>query len=206
MILSSFSACARQCATYDREINLPKFPSLGDKANVPEILKLSPAAGVALIEMHEPLMRGPSPLSEGERELIATYVSGLNECQYCYGVHSETAKAYDDIPSDAVDKMMTDLDSAGLPENMIPILKFARKLTEKPSSVTDDDAKAVFDAGWSEKALHDAIMVTCCFNFMNRLLEGHGVHGNAKMYAERGPMLKKYGYLPLVRLISPKVT
>ena len=54
-----------------------------------------------------------------------------------------------------------------------------RKLTENPSSVTDADAQAVYDAGWSEKTLHDAIMVVCCFNFMNRLLEGHGIHGHA---------------------------
>jgi hypothetical protein len=36
---------------------------------------------------------------------------------------------------------------------------------------------------------------------MNRLLEGHGVHGNEALFKQRGPMLKKYGYLPLIKLL-----
>jgi uncharacterized peroxidase-related enzyme len=178
-----------------------RFPSLGDKATVPDILKMSPHAGKALLEMHEAIMRAPSALTPGERELISAYVSGLNKCQYCYGVHSQTAKAYEEIPKTAVDNMMDDLETAGFDDKIKPILRFARKLTETPSSITDADAQAVYAAGWDEKALHDAVMVVCCFNSMNRLLEAHGVHGNEAMYRERGPMLKQYGYLPLIRLL-----
>lgn len=84
-----------------------------------------------------------------------------------------------------------------------PILRLARKLTEARAAVTDADAQAVYDAGWDEKALHDVIMVVCCFNFMNRLLEGHGVHGHEEMFRQRGPMLKEHGYLPLIKLLRP---
>lgn len=94
--------------------------------------------------------------------------------------------------------------SHGFDERIKPILRLARKLTEAPSGVTDADTQAVYDAGWDEKALHDAIMVVCCINFMNRLLEGHGVQGHEEMYRQRGPMLKEHGYLPLIRLLRPK--
>jgi alkylhydroperoxidase family enzyme len=97
--------------------------------------------------------------------------------------------------------MLAGPDTAGFDDRLKPILRFARRLTEAPASVTDADAQVVFDAGWYEKALHDAILVVCCFNFMNRLLEGHGAHGNEALFKERGPMLKKYGYLPLIRLL-----
>lgn len=180
---------------------MPKFPKLGENTTVPDILKMSPEAGIALMEVHEAIMRGPSALTEGERELIAAYVSGINNCQYCHGVHAETAKAYG-IAAAAVDKMFDGLDVAGFDAKIKPILRLARKLTEKPSSVTAADAQAVYDAGWDEKALHDAIMVVCCFNFMNRLLEGHGVHGNEKIFKQRGPMLKQYGYLPLIKMLQ----
>ncbi len=182
---------------------MPRFPTLGENATVPDILKMSPEAGKPLMELHEALMRAPSRLSPGERELIAAYVSGLNECRYCYGVHAATAKAFG-VADKVVDSVLDDLDVAGLHERMKPILRFARKLTQAPSSVTDGDAQAVYDAGWDEKALHDAIMVVCCFNFMNRLLDGHGVHGHEEMYGQRGPMLKEHGYLPLIRLIQAK--
>jgi uncharacterized peroxidase-related enzyme len=179
---------------------MAKFPTLGDEATMPEILKMSPEAGAALLEMTEPIMRGPSSLTPGERELIAAYVSGLNECSYCHGVHSECAKAFG-ISGEAIDRMYDDLDGAGFEPKLVPLLKAAGKLTDKPSSITEADTQAVYDAGWDEKALHDAIMVAGAFNLMNRILEGHGVHGNDAMYKERGPMLKEHGYLPLVRLL-----
>jgi AhpD family alkylhydroperoxidase len=33
-------------------------------------------------------------LSVAQRELIAAYVSGLNACGYCHGVHSATVQAF----------------------------------------------------------------------------------------------------------------
>lgn len=182
---------------------MAKFPKLGDNATVPEILKMSPEAGKALMELHEAIMRAPSALSEGERELIAAYVSGINNCRYCRGVHAETAKAYG-ISAVAVDRMLDSLDVNGIDDRLKPILRLARKLTESPAALTQADTAAVYEAGWDEKALHDAVMVVCCFNFMNRLLEGHGVHGNEAMFRQRGPMLKQHGYLPLIRLLQPR--
>lgn len=183
---------------------MAKFPSLGANATVPDILRMSPEAGKALLEMHEAIMRAPSALTPGQRELIAAYVSGINRCQYCHGVHAETAKAYEDIPREAVDRMLDDLETAGFDDKMKPILRLARKLTETPAEVTEKDTRAVLESGWDEKVLHDAVMVVCCFNLMNRLLEGHGVHGHEALFKERGPMLKKYGYLPLINLLRPK--
>ena len=179
---------------------MPKFPKLGANAAVPDILKMSPEVGRPLLELNEAVMRGASALSPGERELIAAYVSSLNKCRYCHGVHSETARAYG----------MPYLPFGGSPDTlpvdakMKPLLDAARKLTLAPASFTDADAEAVYEAGWDEQALHDAIAVICCFNYMNRLLEGHGVHGHDALYKERGPMLKQYGYLPLIRLLKPK--
>ncbi|PKP85564.1 MAG: peroxidase [Alphaproteobacteria bacterium HGW-Alphaproteobacteria-2] len=183
---------------------MAKFPSLGENTTVPDILKKSPDAGAALMEVHEEVMRGPSPLSEGERELISAYVSKLNECSYCYGVHSHTAEAYG-FAMPAIESLFEGLDQADVDDRLKPILNYVGKLTKRPSSVTEADAQAVYDAGWDEQALHDAIMVACTFNFMNRLLEGHGIHGNAALFRDRGPMLKQHGYRPLIRLLKPRV-
>ncbi len=42
------------------------------------------------------------------------------------------------------------------------------------AEVGQEDADAVFAAGWDEKALHDAIAVTARMNFMCRLVQGYG--------------------------------
>lgn len=182
---------------------MAKFPSLGKDATALSIMKLRPDFQVPLVEAHEVLMRGDSPLTEGERELVAAYVSGLNECAYCYGVHSQAAVNYG-FDEEVLRAAVKDLATADIDEKLRPLLAYAGKLTKTPAQLTDADAQAVYDAGWDEAALHEAILVTCLFNFMNRLLLGHDVHGHEAMYKERGAMLRQYGYLPLIRLLRPK--
>ena len=178
------------------------FASLGETAAVPDILKMSPVAGIALIDLHEALLRGPSPLTEGERELIATYVSGLNKCRYCFTVHAACAESYGYTRAQ-IDACLEDIESADIEPKMVPLLKVAKTLTENPSGMTKALAQEVYDARWGESALHDAIMVISCFNFMNRLLEGHGVHGGGEFLQKRGPMLKEYGYAPINKMLEP---
>src|SRR5262249_12097622 len=98
----------------------------------------------------DPISRGalrrPSPFTEGERELIAAYVSGLNHCRYCHGVHSATAELLG-IKRELVDSRI-DIDGADVDPKMRPVLRYARKLTQQPSSLTQADADAIFAAGW----------------------------------------------------------
>lgn len=50
--------------------------------------------------------------------------------------------------------------------------------------------------------MHDAILTLCLFNFMTRLLEGHGVKGDAERYGERGLALKEADYAPLIGILD----
>ena len=61
-----------------REETVPYLPSLKGGATLLDLFRLFPETSKLLIEFHEALLRGPSPFSKGERELIATYVSSLN--------------------------------------------------------------------------------------------------------------------------------
>jgi uncharacterized peroxidase-related enzyme len=180
---------------------MPFFKSLPEDAGVRHIVQLNKPVGRALIELHEALMRGDSPLTAAQHELIAAYVSGLNECQYCYGVHAQTAQAFG-VPEDNLRRMLFDLNDVQLEARMRPLLEYVRRLTVSPHQVVQADADAVFAAGWSERALHDAILTTCLFNFMNRLLEGHGCKGNQEVFKDRGLGLAKGGYAPLLRLLE----
>lgn len=177
------------------------FPSLPADAGVRHILALNAAAGRALVEFHTAALRNTSRLSARDKELIAAYVSGLNACQYCFGVHSETAKAFG-VDEGTLEMLLVDPATADVDERLRPILAYARKLTLEPARMTERDAQAVFDAGWGEQELHEAVLTVCLFNFMNRLLEGHGVKGNEALYATRGQALRDEGYEPLLRAIE----
>jgi uncharacterized peroxidase-related enzyme len=179
---------------------MPFFPSLPAEAGVRHILRLNKPVGRPLIELHTALMRADSPLSPAQHELIAAYVSGLNACHYCYGVHAETARAFG-LPEGTIEALLGDFEAAPVEAPMRPILAYARKLTLTPAKLTQADADAVFAAGWSERALHDAVLTTCLFNFMNRLLEGHGCKGSQELFALRGPALRADGYAPLLEFL-----
>lgn len=180
------------------------FKSLPEDAGVRHILTLNPQAGRALVEFHTAALRNEGPLEPRHKELIAAYVSGLNACQYCFGVHAETAKAFG-LEASTLERLLADIDSADVDERLKPLLRYARKLTLEPSRMTEADAQAVFAAGWSEAALHEAVLTVCLFNFMNRLLEGHGVKGNPGVFSARGQALRDEGYQPLLAFLDAAV-
>jgi uncharacterized peroxidase-related enzyme len=177
---------------------VPFSPSLPKGASLLNLFKAFPETSKPLIEFHEALLRGPSPFTEGERELIATYVSGLNHCRYCHGVHSATA-ALLGIRHDLVDDR---LDTVAVDERIRPVLRYARKLTQRPSSVTQADADAIFAAGWEESALYYTVAVTALFNLMNRLVEGMGIELDPAYVKPAAERLARRGYLPLIDMIS----
>ncbi len=170
------------------------FPSLSDDATVFHVWNAHPEIYAPLARVTQAIMRGDSPLTPGERELIASYVSGLNACQYCAGGHAAAAEAFG-IDEGFLGRLLEDVNESGLDNRLKPVLAYANKLTLTPSRMTQADADAVFAAGWDEKALHDIIAVCCMFNFMNRLVDGHGIEANSEVFEERGKRHKDLGYL-----------
>ena len=150
------------------------FPSLPANPHLADVYRTFPAQVKPLLEYHDVLLRGESPLSVAERELIAAFVSGLNACSFCFGAHKIYAKAFG-VDEAVLDALVADVDRAPVDEKLKPLLKYVAKLKNLPPKLTDADAKAVYDAGWSERALFDAIQVAALFNYMNRIIEGTGV-------------------------------
>ncbi|EMD28156.1 carboxymuconolactone decarboxylase family protein [Amycolatopsis azurea] len=175
--------------------------SLPTDATLLQVFQKFPAPASKLLDFHELIMRSPSAFDAGQRELIAAYVSGVNDCRYCHGVHTVTAEAFG-VPEGLLAAALTDLDSSPVEERMKPVLAYVGKLTRTPSQVTEEDAEAVFAAGWDETALHDAVLVCALFNFMNRMVEGLGIRADAAYARTSGVRLKEGGYAGLARLLA----
>jgi len=73
---------------------MPLLRSLPENASLADLRSLFADLTDKLRPYAEHLMRGPSPFTPAERELIAAYVSGVNSCRYCHGVHSHVACAF----------------------------------------------------------------------------------------------------------------
>ncbi len=79
------------------------------------------------------------------------------------------------VDAGVLESIMDDIDASSVDERMKLLLRFVRKLTLSPGRMVQADADAVYAAGWEEGALHFAIGVCGRYNFINRLVLGHGV-------------------------------
>ncbi len=175
------------------------LPSLPD-APLLEVLGTIPDVAGPLLDFHEALMRGPSPLTVAERELIAAYVSALNACRYCHGVHQVTAQHFG-VEEQTLARLLEDPGSAEVDARLGALLIYVAKLTGTPARMTASDAEAVLAAGWDEAALRDAVAVCALFNCMNRLVDGLGITASPDYLALAGTRLGSAGYAGLKDLL-----
>ena len=137
-------------------------------------------------------MRGPSTWSVGDRELMAAYISKVNDCPFCVGAHTATAAAaYSD--SERVAAVLADLDFAPLPNELRATLRMLETLT-RTGTLSADDLRAVLGAGVSPEQIEDALAVGVAFNTTDRLanafafgvLDQDGFEAGAKYLLRRG--------------------
>jgi uncharacterized peroxidase-related enzyme len=183
---------------------MPLFPSIGAEDKVPHAFaKFNTGIERPLIDLHQILMRtDDSPFTVAERELLASFVSGTNACRYCTGAHTATAKEFG-VDEDLIEALLRDIDSADVEYKWKPVFKFVKKLTLEPTKMNQSDADAVFEAGWSERALYDAIIICCTWSFMNRFVEGLGLNVIPEQFAMEGQMLRQ-GYNGIFKMFDLK--
>ena len=172
---------------------MPHLSNLPPHAAVFDVFAAYPELFTPFVEFSQRLFRGPGPLAPRDRELLFSYVSQLNACEYCFGGHSATSVLLG-APKDVFDKLKVDIDAAPVDAKLKPLLRYVKKLTETPTRMTPADAGAVYAAGWSDDALMQAIAICCLANFMNRLVEGTGVHADPAKFAARAKSAVEKGY------------
>ena len=154
---------------------MPFFPSLPEDSGVRKLWEtFNPKAREGLALFSRSFMRNEGMLSPAEKEMIAAYVSALNDSDYSFAGHSRLA-VNRGMDGDVFAPLAADIATAPVRDQLKPLLRFVRKLTLTPAGITRADAAAVFDAGWDEQSLHEAICVAARFAMMNRLTLGHGL-------------------------------
>ena len=125
--------------------------------------------GTPMGELTQEAMRGPSAWSVGDRELMAAYISKMNECKFCIGAHSAVAaKAYQD--ESRVAAVLSDMETAPIEEPLRATLRMLGKLTRE-HQVDVNDMRALLAAGVSRQQIEDALAVCFAFNTTTRLAD-----------------------------------
>jgi uncharacterized peroxidase-related enzyme len=156
-----------------------------------------PATARPMCEMCEVLLRGPSPLSPGERELIASFVSARNECVFCATCHSATAAYLLDGDRELVSSVTRHYEDANISAKMKRLLAIADKVRKDGRSVTPRDIEAARKEGATDADIHDTVLIAAMFCMFNRYVDGLGAFTPKEQapYDEIGGRLAREGYL-----------
>jgi uncharacterized peroxidase-related enzyme len=149
--------------------------------------------GARAKEFTHEAMRGPSAWSVADRELMAAYVSAVNENAFCVGAHTATAsQAYRDAPKVAA--VLADLESAPVEEPLRATLRMLGKLTSA-GEVSAADMREVLAAGVSPQQVGDALAVCAAFDTTSRLADAFGFEVlSPEGFAAGARYLLKRGY------------
>jgi uncharacterized peroxidase-related enzyme len=148
----------------------------------------------ALVEV---LLTGPSTLSRGERELIATYVSSRNCTHYCHSIHCMIAAAHLGGNEKLVKQVKTDFMQADVSPKLKALLTIAGKVQQDGKLVTDADVEAARALGATDIEIHDTVLIAAAFCMYNRYVDGLGTEqpDDEALYRERGKRVARDGYV-----------
>ena len=171
------------------------------KTNIPqpgivELLFYKSSTGKALSNLAHALLHGPSPLSSGERELIASYVSNLNDCEFCHRSHSAAANAHLGDKGDTVRAVKSNVDEAPISAKMKALLTIAAKVQKSGKAVTAEIVEAAKSKGANDEEIHDTVLIAAAFCMYNRYVDGLGTKlpPRSGEYLDIGQRLARKGY------------
>ena len=154
------------------------------------------STGDALLAFANELLRGPSPLSPAERELIAAFVSSRNDCYFCSHTHQAVASHLLGDDGAAACAVIEDPASAPVSDKMRALLQLAAKVQRSGKEVTESAIDAARTAGATDEDIHDAVLVASAFCMFNRYVDGLAATTptDDAVYTFIGALLGEQGY------------
>jgi len=182
------------------------------------VLKRRPHAFEAVLGLNYALAFGASSLGRRREELIATCVSALNDCFFCLATHARYLENFWGGSEADYLALLSELTSLvprlrafeqralgelwllpGLKHGEAELLRFVSELSLSPESTDHADYARLRAAGYGESEVLDAVLISSCFAFMNRLACGTGV---ALEVSKHAAAVRLFGQAALDRHIA----
>jgi len=176
---------------------MPHIPLTDPIPGIRGLTSFKPESGSRLMELAQQLLCADSPLTRGERELIASYVSARNQCRYCYGVHSWAAAITGETGIGLVESVVADPKTAAVDDRMRALLHIAGKVQTDAHTVSSEDVEAARAAGADDEAIHDTVLIAAAFCMYNRYVDGLAaiVPEDPAVYERHGRHVADRGYV-----------
>jgi uncharacterized peroxidase-related enzyme len=131
-----------------------------------------PETAKPMRELAEILLRGPNTLTSAEREMIAAFVSSLNDCHFCQASHSAAAAHHLGGNYTLVDAVKCDYPNAPVSDKLKALLAIAAKVQQSGKDVTGSDVECARAGGASDREIHDTVLIAAAFCMFNRYVDG----------------------------------
>ena len=161
------------------------------------LMAFRPETARPLNALAEVLLRDENnSLSKGEREMIATYVSYLNDCLFCQSVHGAAAECYLNDDGSLINQVKKDYQSADISDKMKSLLSIAASVQKGGKHVSTSQIDIARQVGATDSEIHDAVLIASAFCMFNRYVDGLGTwapvgHDN---YVASGIRIRDEGY------------
>ena len=167
-----------------------------------------PETAKPLNELAEILLHAPNSLAPGERELIATYVSYLNDCYFCQTVHGAIAAAHLNDDEQLVKRVKADFQHADISDKLKALLIIASKVQKGGKLVTTADVEEARHAGATDIEIHDTVLIAAAFCMYNRYVDGLATWQphDEELYRQRGKKTAREGYVTMSKEYIPQPT
>ena len=187
---------------------MPHIALDNDIPGIRGLLTYRPETAAPLMELAEVLLRGDSTLTRGERELIATYVSHRNDCDYCSRSHGACAAAQ--LPGGAalVEHVLAGPDAAAgsdgaplsgaapLSGKLSALLHIAGLVQRGGGLVSEEDISNARAEAATDREIHDTVLIAAAFCMYNRYVDGlaAATPDDPAHYAATAERLVGFGY------------
>jgi uncharacterized peroxidase-related enzyme len=170
--------------------NIPGMAALGTYR--PDVYSRLGSLADLLLHQEHP----ESTLSLGERELIATYVSSLNDCNYCQAAHGNVAAAHLQ-DQQVVQEVKSNFESSDVSPKIKSLLRIAGVVQRSGKDVRSDEVQSAKKEGASDMDIHDTVLIAAMFCMFNRYVDGLQTEMPRDMdaFARRGAVIAEKGYM-----------
>jgi uncharacterized peroxidase-related enzyme len=152
---------------------MPHINLSSEYPGVRSLFIFRPETAAPLNQLVQVLLHNPHPtLSQGERELIAAYVSTLNECKYCASTHGAIAKHHLNNNGQLVTDVVKNPETADISEKLKRLLHIAGKVQVSGKNVNTADIEAAKQEGATDLEIHDTVLIAAAFSLFNRYVDG----------------------------------
>ncbi|WP_331720947.1 carboxymuconolactone decarboxylase family protein (plasmid) [Streptomyces sp. NBC_01178] len=147
---------------------MPHIALDNDLPGISGLMAHRPDTAAPLGDLANALLRAPSSLEPGERELIAAYVSHLNATEFCSASHGAFAAAQLSGGRKLVEAVLADPATAPVDGRMRTLLAVAAEVQDAARPVSAEAIASARAEGADDTALHDTVLIAAAFCMFNR--------------------------------------